>query len=267
MKTSKKCLQCNQDFEGEQKRLYCSDRCKVKACRAGKTRQAAKPAIELAAPPTPRVPIQPLSKQPRLPDRPPVAGLSKLDLDSQRITFDHARQMKRMDLNENKRRRKHEQELAHINADGLGQAAKVQQLAKQVADLQQEVNVQRLAKQVDEVKPPASLPLEVWSYFPLGIRRQYQALVRAALKAVEEPMPGLFCQQWLAEYGAYDRAVQELTEQRAIPTQMHTPFIWLAGLAQQLAIHERATDRSLNGQGSVFLLSPALRQQLTEACL
>ena len=134
-------------------------------------------------------------------------------------------------------------------------------------DLQQEVNVQRLAKQVDQVELPASLPLEEWPYFSLGIRRQYRALVRAALKAVEEPMPGLFCQQWLAEYGAYDRAVQDLIEQRDIPTQMHTPFIWLAGLAQQLAVHKRATDRSLNGQGSVFLLSPALRQQLREACL
>ena len=267
MNTTKKCPQCNKNFEGQQKRLYCSNRCKVEACRAGKTRQAAESADETATLPTPSVPIQPPSKQPRLPDRPPIPRLSKLDLDAQRTAFDRTRQLKQMDQNEEERRRKHELTLARIQAGGSGQAAKVQQLAKQVADLQQELEVQRLAKPVDDVEPPVSLPLEEWSHFPLGIRRQYQALVRAALQAEKEPMPASFCQQWLVEYGAYDQAVQEFIEQRDIPTQMHTPFIWLVGLAQQLEAHKRANDRSANGQGSVFMLPLAVRQQLTEACL
>ena len=251
MKTTKKCPQCNQDFVGQSKRLYCSDRCKVEAFRAGKTRPVGDILTAVQTLPVPFISVSEPSKQPRSMSRTYAGQSSKVELDIRRLEFDHARQMKLMDLEEAERLRRHEQDLARIKADEIGREAQLQRLTQQVAELSQK----------------AILPLDEWSYYPLGIKRQYQAFVQAAFEAEEKGTSSVFYQEWVDEYGLYKQAVQALITGNGIPVLAHKPFMWLTELAHYLEQCRRSLGQAGEQQRSLPILSPALRHQLTRACL
>ena len=78
--------------------------------------------------------------------RPFTGQSSKVELDLRRLEFEHARQMKLMDLEEAERLRRHEQDLARIETDEIGREAQLQKLTKEVAELEQK----------------ATLPLDEW---------------------------------------------------------------------------------------------------------
>ena len=95
----------------------------------------------------------------------------------------------------------------------------------------------------------------------------YKAFVQAAFKADEKGTSSIFCQEWLDEYVLYEQAVQALLSGNGIPVNAHKPFTWLTELAQHLEQCRRSLDKSGKQRGALPVLSPALRQRLTQACL
>ena len=174
---------------------------------------------------------------------------SKVDLDIRRLELEHERQLRQMDLDDRERHRVHEQALARITSDEKNQ-------------LDQPKNPPH---QTDEERQQPVAPFAVWVYFPVGIRRQYQALVRAALNAEKAPMYSSDCEQWIEAYKTYNCVVQEFILQRDLPFITAQPFEWLQKLADKIDSHRHVHYWSDDDQDFMLVVLPELQRQLMKA--
>lgn len=142
---------------GQSKRLYCSDRCKVEALRAGKTNLLSDEGIPVGESPLPAIGTKQVPKHALSSTRITTDKSSNIDLKIRRIELEHAYWLKQVELDEAERVRAHEQALTRMRADESSREAKLQALTQQVNEFQQK----------------AILPLDEWTHFPVGIRRRY----------------------------------------------------------------------------------------------
>ena len=247
MKIPKICPQCNANFPGRSNQLYCTDRCKVEAFREGKTRKADVISIDGSDSLVANLP----SRRSQSLARATTNKSTKSDLEIRRLELAHDRELRQMDLDEKEQCRKHEMSLAQLKTDGESK----------------DVQLLKLTKKITELEWKTMPPLDEWTHFSTGIRRQYQALARAVLEAVDKPMYGIVCSQWLDEYRPFNCTVQDLMARNNLPDQVNKPFIWLADLAKQIDSHQHAKYWSEGEQDLVLNLSHELRLRLTQACL
>lgn len=248
MKTTKMCPQCNVAFGGRSNQLYCSDRCKVEAFRAGKTHKSKEDVIEVSESLKPAV----VTNQPSRVLRSATDVSYKEGLKIRRLELEHDRQMRQMELNEEERRRTHERSLAQLTTEAVHLNTEVQKLTKQVNDLTWK----------------AASPLDDWIRYPVGIRRKYQALVQAAFVAVVQSVDSNGCDQWLIEYRAYTNAVQDLIKHNNIPSSQTNAFVWLEELSKKIDAHRFRYIWTEDDDEKLTLDIPnELRQRLTQACI
>lgn len=250
MKIAKNCAHCKLNFTGRSNQLYCCDSCKIKAFQEGKTRNINQTKTEVSDRPTPATV---LNQPSRVAPASSQKKSSKVDLDIRRIELEYERQLRQMDIDERERQRVHEQTLACIASEEKNQS---NQLRKPT-------------QPIDEEPQQSVARLAIWIHFPVGIRRQYKALVRAALNAAKEPMYSSTCKQWLDAYKPYSRVVDNLIDQNELAQQTNTPFVWLEMLADQIEAHRFVEFLAVEDdeQEYMLVLSPELHQHLMLACV
>lgn len=252
MKITKKCPQCGTGFTGRSNQKYCSDRCKVDAFRQAKALNLHQPTTidsvdEIALEP---LTSRPSSPSPPLPPPRPNSASNRDTVALRRLNTAHEQELKKLDMEEAGRCRAHELEMARLKASQESPARQGDPPTKRIS------------------QPTSLSPLTEWTHFSLGIRRQYQALINAGLKATEDPFYQAACRKWLVEgYQPFNAAVEAFIAHQKIPIGATKPFVWLADLAQLIQEHGDR-NHSVEEEATWRLrIDPYLHQQLLQACL
>ena len=253
MKSTKICLQCEEEFAGRSNQIYCSGRCKAEAFREGKTRSILPKSNSAVVPNTAvRLPESPSARTRHVGSDRGDAKAAKIQLEMRRLDLAHAQELRQIELDEENRRREHERALAQINAQTT----------------QKESEIQKLTKQVDELTWKAMPALKEWSHFSVGIRRKYKALVDAAFHYLTRPISEHDCSYWLTEYRLYLREVEEFMKRNAVPVSQKKPFTRLAELSQELTFRRIAAQiADYDDDETVLTIDATLQQYLIQACV
>ena len=233
--------------------MYCSDRCKVDAFRQAKALNLhhttpTHPVDKVALEPSPS---RPISSSPPLPPPRPNSASNRDTVALRRVDTAHEQKLKELDMEEAARCRVHELEMARLKA------------SQQSPTHREEPPTDPLSQN----QPTPLFPLTEWTHFPLGIRRQYQALISAVLKAAEQPLYQSACRKWLEGYQPFNAAVEAMIAHQKIPIGATKPFVWLADLAQQIQEHGDRNHSVEQAFSCRLSLNPYLHQQLLQACL
>ena len=255
MKTSKQCPSCGKRFDGRSNQLYCSNRCKMAAFQASKTQTAGVPGptAPIEAMPPPVLPTRSGSDPRPSPAHAthPELAATKEGVALRRLELKHAQRLRELEMEEVALRHAHELTMARLP------------LAPAIPSGRGEPR----PAPVREMPLLPLSPLGEWSHFPPGVRRRYQALVRAFFQTAKAPMSPGACREWLAAYGPFQGAIEGLFAQQPVVLRATKPFIWLGDLAEQIDAHGKRGEWAHEASSLRIRIEPTLRQQLMQACL